>query len=199
MNTRTLAASIGVVVARMLAHELDENRPDRDDKILALVLKQVVHGRGVGGYTVVRPDTHLRHADPKDPDDVDQAKKYVREHLQTDGVDIAKLVDRLFAHNSKPVRLSLKSSPSDGYVVDYDGKFANYFTKGNEWDQFYKENRGALGMTRVSLPAFDPASGLLLVYVGTTFHWLNGSGWIVLYRVEKGHLKELRRVMMVIS
>jgi hypothetical protein len=45
----------------------------------------------------------------------------------------------------------------------------------------------------------NPKTGLVLVYVGTQSHWLAGAGWVILYKYEKGELKEISKVMMWIS
>jgi len=85
-------------------------------------------------------------------------------------------------------------------VIDYDGKFANYFKEdGGGWEKWYKENPKAHGITTVSLPAYDPKTGLVLLYMGTQVHWLAGSGRVILYSYEKGELKELKRLEMWIS
>jgi hypothetical protein len=188
--------SIALVLTRASLHEQHATAPDEDNKILVLVLKQANSGKG---YTVVSSETTLPHADATDPDEVSQSKKYIREHLKADRVHVSKLVDQLFERNRTPVRLSIKSSRSDGYVIDYEGKFDRYFTKAGGWDQLRKENPSARGMTRVSLPAYDASSGFLLIYTGTQYDWLMGSGWIVLYKYDKGKLQALKKVMLWVS
>ena len=47
--------------------------------------------------------------------------------MKIEECDVSKLVDLLFERNKIRVRLSLKSSPKDGYLIDYDGKYNKYF------------------------------------------------------------------------
>ena len=180
------------------ANAADDKMTDQEGVILALVLRQSYTDEG---YTVVSPEaTLLHHMIAGDAEKVKQSKKYIREHLQTNGVDVAKLVDRLFERNKKAVRLLIKSSRKDGYIIDYDGKHEKYFKQdGGGWEEWYKENPNAHGMTTVSLPVYDEKSGLVLVYTGTQAGGLAGAGWMILYKYEKGELKELKKVMMWIS
>src|SRR5262249_16177426 len=142
-----------------------------------------------GEYTVVaaQTETEVAHWDRGDPERIRESKRYIAEHLQTEGIEVTELVDRLYARNAKPVRLTLESSPKDGYVIDFDGQYAKYFEKnGGGWEEWHKEKPKAHGYTTVSLPAYDAKTGLVLVYRGTQYDWLAGAGSIILYRYEKG-------------
>jgi len=200
MNTRLLTVLVALVLTAenvWAAEEANDKMTAQEGIILALALQQSYTD---GGYTVVSPEARLSHMDFGNSKEVKDSKKYIRDHLQTNGVNVAKLVDRLFERNKRDVRLSIKSSPKNGYIVDYDGKYGKYFEKnGGGWEKWYKENPNAHGSTAVSLPVYDEKNGLVLVYKGTQSHWLAGSGWIILYRYEKGELKELKKVMMWIS
>jgi hypothetical protein len=196
MNTR-MATVFVVVLAATGVWAADNNATEEENTILALVLKRSYTD---GGYTVVAPENGFSPMAGDDSNEIKQSKKYVAERFQTNGVALTKLVDRLFERNRKPVRLTIKSSPKDGYLIDFDGKYQKYFEKdGGGWEKWYKENPKAHGSTQVSLPVYDQKTGLVLVYTGTQSHWLAGSGWIILYRYEKGGLKELNKVMMWIS
>jgi len=170
---------------------------DEENTILTLVLKRPYAD---GAYTVVHPDTGMSHMGGDGAKEIKQSKMYIAERLQTNGIIVTKLVDRLFERNEKPVRLTLKSSPKDGYVIDFDGKYKKYFKNdGGGWEKWYKENPKAHGSTTVSLPVYDRKTGCVLEYKGTQSHWLAGSGWVILYKYEKGELKEINRVMLWIS
>jgi hypothetical protein len=197
MNKRLLTVLITMVLIIAGACATKDKMTGQEATILALVLK---HSYTDGGYTVVSPKARLLHMDTADSQEVAERKKYIRKHLQTEGVDTVKLVDQLFERNKKAVRLSIKSSPKEGYIVDYDGKYEKYFKKdGGGWEKWYKENPKAHGSTTVSLPICDEKSGYVLVYIGTQMHWLAGAGWIILYKYEKGELKELKQLMLWIS
>ncbi len=174
----------------------DDTSTEQENAFLALVLK---HSDSQGGYTVVKPETRLSHMDGSDAEQVKQSKKYVTEQLAKSGDDVATLVDRLYERNKKSVRLTLKSSPKDGYIID-DGEYAKYFKQGGGgWEKWHEEKPQAHGFTTVSLPVYDEKSGLLLVYIGTQYDWLEGAGFVVLFRYEKGSLHAIGRVMMWIS
>jgi hypothetical protein len=169
---------------------------NEENAILTLVLSEPYKD---GGYTVVDAQTHGYGKDSKE--DKEQ-REYIVKKMKAAGHDVSGLVNQLFEHNQKSVRLTLKSAPEKGYLIDYDRKYSKYFDqkgKGGGWDQWYKENPKAHGHTTVSLPAYDPKTKLVLIYKGTQSHWLAGAGYIILYRYENGKLVELYKVMLWIS
>jgi hypothetical protein len=158
--------------------------------------------RSEGTFTVVNPQTdafHLTRGEDSE-DERRQSREFLRKELAVPDYDVRPLVDQLLARNARPHRLSLKSDPARGYVVDDEGKYDKYFEKdGGGWERWYKENPNAHGMTGVSLPAHDAKAGYLLIYVGTQAHWLNGAGHVILYRVTDGKLKRVKQLMLWIS
>lgn len=174
-----------------------EGKPtEEENKILALVLKKHYPN---DGYTVVNPETD----DKKGllwGDNAKETKKYLLDRLQTNGVVLSGLLDRLLERNKESVRLTLKSSIKDGYLIDYDGEYENFFkTGGDGWQKWHTERPKADGMTTVSLPVYDQKAGLVLVYSGTQSDWEAGSGWLILYTYKNGQLKEINRVELWIS
>jgi hypothetical protein len=170
---------------------------NKDNEILALALKRSYKD---GGYTIVAPETRLSHLDLKDTEEIQQTKKYIFDHMVSEGYDLSKLLDLFFERNAIPVRLSIKSSPENGYLVDYDRMYEKYFEKnGGGWEQWYQEHPKTHGWTTVSLPAYDPESKIVLIYMGTQSNWLAGSGFLIVFKYENGSLKELTRLMLWIS
>lgn len=166
------------------------------NEVLRLVLQTEYQD---GGFTVVDPMTSLGLGSE---DAESWASNLARNQSdpELDKAVIESLLNKLIELNKKPQRLTIDSSPSDGYLIDYDGKFDKYFEDGGGgWDQWYKENPKAHGSTQVSLPACDQDSGLAVVYKGTQSHWLAGAGYLILYRYESGKLNELNRLMLWIS
>jgi len=197
MNTRLLTVLMVLLLAVAGVGAADDKPTDQEDTILALVLRQ---SHPDGGYTVVSPEAMIAHLDIGDSKEGYKRKVYIREQLQTVGVDVAKLVDRLFERNKKAVRLSIRSSREDGYIVDYDGKYKKYFEKdGGSWEKWYKENPKAHGSTTVSLPVNDEKNGFVLIYTETEVDWLSGAGFVILYKYENRNLKELKKVLMWMS
>jgi len=197
MNTILSAVFMALVLAATSVWAAEDKATEQENSLLYLVLKRSYPD---GGYTVVSPKARFSdHPIARSAQEIEKSKKSITEHLKTNGVPVAKLVDRLFERNKKKVRLSLESSPKNGYVID-DGKYEKYFEKdGGGWDKWYKENPKAHGTTTVSLPVYDQKAGLVLVYMATVTRGLAGSGWVILYRYEKGELKELNKVRMWIS
>jgi len=169
-----------------------------DNAILALAL---THKFDDGGHTVVSPETGTGMTGVADPEDLAQLKRYATQKLQLPGVDVGKLIDDFAAKNRKSVRLTLASAPEKGYLIDFNGEYAKYFGKdgGGGWDAWYKDHPKAHGQTTVSLPAWDRASGTVLLYMGTQSHWLAGAGFLIAYKYDGTTLREIKRVMMWIS
>ena len=159
------------------------------DEILSLVLQ---HSFEDGGFTVVDPDTEVRHLEriAKDRGVIE-----VMLDLKYHG-----LVEKFFEKNKKSSRLSLKSDLSKGYVIDYDGKFRRYLEKdGGGWERWHKENPNAHGMTSVSLPVFDENSGIVLVYRGGQSNWRGGGGSLIAYKYKDGKLEFIKSHRIWIS
>ena len=188
---------VAVCSANMLAcQRATQPSAGDDNRILALAL---THKYSDGGYTVVSPETGLG-VTLRDPQDIAKAKSYIVKGLVVPGVDMAKLVDAFAARNAKSVRLTLKSAPQDGYLVDYEGAYRKYFEEGGGfWDQWYKDHPTAHGSMTVSLPMWDKASGIVLLYVGQQVGPLAGSGFVIAFRYDGTTLKEVKRVMLWIS
>jgi hypothetical protein len=165
-----------------------ENTPtDQEDAILVLILKCPANN---WGCTVVQPNTEKMGRSNQD----------IAKQLETNGVSVSGLVKQLFERNLHSVRLSIKSSPKDGYIFDNDGKYEKYFAKGGGgWEKWYQDNPKLHGLTTVSLPVYDKTSGLVLVYLGTQYQSEGGEGWIILYSYKQGELKELNRISLWVS
>ncbi|HOC00907.1 MAG TPA: hypothetical protein PKM43_19420 [Verrucomicrobiota bacterium] len=195
-----LAATLLVLALAATGVWAAEQEPTEEEKtILALVLKHE-HRYTDHGYTVINPKTSLGPLDKKDAWEIRNSKRYITERLESNGIAVGELVDRLFTRNRKAVHLTLKSSRRNSYVIDCDGKYKKYFEEnGGGWERWYRENPKAYRSTTVSLPVCDQKTRLVLVYTGTVSHQSAGDGWVILYRYEKGKLKELNSVMIWVS
>jgi hypothetical protein len=184
VNTTVSAVFVALVLVATSAWAAEDKATEQENSLLTLVLKRSYPD---GGYTVVSPEARF------EVDEIEKTKKHIMLFLDGHGVAVAKLVDRLFERNKKAVRLSIKSSPKDGYVMD------NYFRDGGSWETWPRDHPRAHGFTTVSLPVYDQEAGLVLVYEGTQTAGLSGGGWVVLYKYEKGELKELSRARLWVS
>ncbi|HEY1372963.1 MAG TPA: hypothetical protein VGH50_10880 [Candidatus Binatia bacterium] len=188
---KRLLVVVGIVLTAGCALIRDQ-QADQDNSILSLVLR---HSYNDGGFTVVKAETKL-----SDYLSREKTKKYLLQKIRIEGYNIEPLVDLLFQRNERSARLSLKSSPEEGFIVDYEGKYNKYFAQGRGgWDKWYEENPKAHGSTEVSLPAYDPSTRIVLVYIGTQSHWVAGAGYVKAFRYEKDRLEPLGMAMLWVS
>jgi len=194
---RIISAYLVLLVFASVGYAQDLKSDEKDNALLDQILQQEFKG---GAFTVVDPMADLSHLKADKPEDLARSREYVKQGIRIEGYDIGPLYDQLIQKNQKPVRLTLKSSPENGYLMDYDEKFASYFKSGGGgWEKWHKENPMTQGWTRVSLPAYDGNAGIVLVYLGTQYDWLAGSGYLIAYQYKDGKLTELGRVMLWIS
>ena len=172
--------------------------PVADNILLSLVLTKSFDD---GGYTVVSPQTHIENLKVKNSMELKKLKQYVGTKMKIPGVNLDKIIDLLVKRNMNSVRLTLRSSPQKGYIIDYDGKFKKYFSEHGaiDWDKWYNENPTAHGWTSVSLPAYCPKSDVFLVYKGFYLHAGWGLGLILAFKYDNYKITELARVMIWIS
>ena len=191
MSTRFMVIMCIFVLSVSLSFAGDDLINGRDAAILKLVLNAPCSD---GSYRVVEPEASLGLLTVFN-DQFGEQKQFIIREFRAGGWDIPELVDQLFERNKKAVLLSLRSSPEHGYVIDYEHRYAKYFTKhGGGWDKWYKENPKAHGVASVSLPAYDEKSGLVLVCKGVQTQGLSGYGDLILYRYEDGRLTFLHEV-----
>jgi Leucine-rich repeat (LRR) protein len=113
------------------------------------------------------------------------------EHL---GYDLSGLAERLIELNKEPAYLNIESSQEYGYIIDYDSKYTSYFYDLDDgWYKLRKENPLAGTIDQLSIPAYDPDTGLVIVMRGWQADWTAGGGNLILYKYENGRLIELYR------
>ena len=191
-------ACLAILALVLTGHAGNTSPSITDNDLLAQVLQRHYQD---GGYTVVDPKTSLDLGfTGETPAETANTKELIRRAFGVKGCDVGPLLDMLLEKNKTQVSLSLVSSPGDGYLVEYDGRFQKHFAKdGGGWEAWYRDNPTAHGHTRVSLPVYDANTGMVLVYIGTQTHWLAGAGYLVAYKLVDGHVVELCRIMLWIS
>jgi hypothetical protein len=155
-----------------------------ENKILALILSEEIEDDC--SYTIVCPET-------QPPYKIINIS-HLKEHLNESDYDLDNLADQLFELNQEPVRLTLKSSPEEGYYIDYDGRFDGY-----GWFRLHLLRPHATGYTYVSMPAYDAETGYVLVYLAYQNGPMAGAGFIVAYKYEGGKLTNLGAVLLWLS
>ena len=150
-----------------------------------------------GEFVVVCPEARI----PWGPDFcAGVAGRGEPENLRVVGVNTGRLYNVLVDKNRRTTPLQLPSSSEDGYVFDYDGKFASYFkVGGGSWTKFYDENPEAKGWEVVSLPILGKSSHVVLIFRSMETQMLAGECWLLAYRFENGGLTPLDSVMVWIS
>ncbi len=198
---QTTAAILAVVLLAGVGGRAEGGQSTNlDNTILALAVTDRPLRKG---YLVVHPTAELHR---RATSQAKQLKDFFGYFVGpgTNAV-VELLVDQLFERNQtngtgQAIRLTLSSSLTNGYVVDYDGRYAKYFLNGGgSWERFEKENPGAQGFVTFSLPVFDEKTGLVLLCRGTDYGFLSGKTEVILYRYERGKLKRLIGYTLEIS
>ncbi len=176
-----------IVILFLSTGSLNANETVLDEfeaKIIALSLE--TSHKNVG-YTIVTPKTKIYRMDYSNVEDIKKCKEYIKRELKQKGFkyNISALLDDLFNKNKEPVRINLKSEPSKGYVIDYEGK---------------RKTSDEYGLTTVSRPAYDKDKGIVLIYKGARIAgWFGGAGYIILYKFKDNKLIELSRALVWVS
>lgn len=162
----------------LLPQQEEQHPQSEEDKVLALVLTERFNKDG--DYSVISPFTVFP----------DTELDTVKERLNIYSCDFTELINRFFELNDSTVSLSLNSSPSKGYYVDYKGIFSKYIEHSGgtslRWLLFHPQ---ASGYVSISMPAYDSETGYFLIYIGyssVSYHHPGGSGDILLYKYEDG-------------
>jgi hypothetical protein len=161
----------------------------QEEKILVLILANR-DPEETGYYTVVDP--MLGYSGFQDAEHAE----YIRSSLNEGVLDIG-LIDKFIELNKYPSKANLPSNPEAGYYFDYAGQFDRYYENGcdNGWSRVYKFHPNSRGHLAVSLPAYDPETGYVLIYERWVWGCLFGSGDIYLYKYENGSIREIGPVM----
>jgi hypothetical protein len=169
----------------------DPAQEREDNRLLSLALSRP---ESDGRFEVVFPDTDLQIQD-RSGAAMDALRDRIRGFANREGFDASRLLDRLLERNKRSRRLTLMSSEAYGYFVDYEKKYFPYF-QGSEgdWRRMYAAHPKVTGVKHVSLPAHDPASMTVLIYVCRQTMPASGSGAIYMYRDTGSSLQELGRV-----
>jgi hypothetical protein len=154
------------------------NTYPEQNNIIALALSDRFNN---GGYTVINPETTIP----------DITSDRIDAQLSKQNYDFTNLLSTLFKINRTPVKLNLKSSPREGYYMDYNGMFSRYIDKhGGGWLRWRVFHPQVSGYTQVSLPAYDPQSGYVLIYMQHTRNsrFFGGGSDIFAYQYKNGEL-----------
>lgn len=113
--------------------------------------------------------------------------------LKNMGYDFSTLVDIFWEQEDDLVTLEILSSLENGYIIDYDYKYQNYFNNNDHdgWEKLREENPRAGSFVRISVPIYNPKTGLGIVYFGSQGSWLSGYGEIIFFTFRNGQYNEI--------
>jgi hypothetical protein len=132
-----------------------------------------------GRYMILKPETTLGKLDLSDDSKINMWKNNLKSSFREQGYDVPDLVDKFFEINKVHELLTIKSSPPDGYYIDYDGKF----DRNGMYDQSILYPKAG-GYLEISSPAYNPETGYVLIYEGFQAGPMFGSGGFQLLKLN---------------
>jgi hypothetical protein len=160
--------------------------PPNREKLFSYILHQI-KAEGMCSFWFVEQKTKIYLAS----DDKEHVRKklisYINELVKADK---SALVDEFFKANETEVDISPLPQKYPDLRIVSDDKISEYFSKeGGGWDELYRNNPAACGIVNVSIPVFEPSTGIILVYEARKRDLLFGRGSIKVYKVEKEKLQ----------
>jgi hypothetical protein len=160
-------------------------------KLLKLILPTWL----MGEYTIVEPKTTLDPIKLRDTSEVSIWKITLKKRLAITDYDIGPLIDVFFEINRQSVSIDLKSDTLAGYWIDNPvGEARMTRSQLGPADRLFGKD---VSYTCVSIPAYDKAKGIVLIYL--SHPGPIGAGQIIAYRLKGGKLILLKRVQVWIS
>jgi hypothetical protein len=170
-----------------------ETLATEENRILTLLLTKE---KGNRGYAIVDPEVYLWYLDNYTEDNILNLKKNLAQEYrvynsanEAVSLNVSLLFDHFIELNREKMSLNLKSSPQNGYYIDYDGKFSRYFEKGGGGWIRQRLFRPGTNHTEISIPVYDKNTGLVIVYIGWDIDYLFGSGGIYMFEYKNDELK----------
>jgi hypothetical protein len=159
-----------------------------ENKILGLILANERYGNS---YVVVGPVAKIR--------DLNSDRfnlQTINDEFKTRGYDFQKQLEQLVEINQKPIKLNLASN-------DYALRFDKYYKRWGSADYSSGSyHPQVLGYSQVSLPAYDPESGYVLLYSSffSNIHGLpSGGSDIKAYMYRDGKIVYIVTAMISMS
>ena len=169
---------------------IQEVTQEEYNKIITLILTQYSEEAASRGcYNIVNSQASLGHG-------MSVSEENIQNKFIKYGYDYSRLVEALFERNTTDVILDIPSSPESGYIIDYD---ETYIYSGQSWDPTFwenlrRDNPDVSEIIEISLPVYDPKTGIVLLYFAPSRGPLYGFGSISAYEYENGEIKLITRV-----
>jgi len=158
-------------------------------KLIKLILRKSNSG---AAYTIVEPKTTLDPINVRDSNELSQTKAALKKELATIDYDFGPLIEAFFEINRQSVPIDLKSDTLAGYWINKPEA-----EKGKNLSQSLPAGHRFttwVSRTCVSIPAYDKAKGIVLVYISHIW-----AGQIIAYKLKGGKLIPLKGIQVFIS
>jgi len=124
----------------------------------------------------------------------------LKEYYQKLNYNLDKSVDRFFAINTDMKIVTVDGSPKDGYYFVPNESIDKYFQDGGGgYSQWQHDNPGVVYRLQLSIPAYDPKTGLVIVTISTYDGPTYGGAHIYLMRYKDGVLTKIDSHLLWIS
>jgi hypothetical protein len=185
------------------ARTISDNQSIENEILYVFLGKNVDHGQD---YIILRPKlttTELGNSG--------WGKKNLTEYFLRNGYDISSLLDKYNTFNYPSNTLALDLTMDNGVFIDYDNSIDDYLQEATDGmcrdgffgayfgDFIYPNFQHFAGIHEVSLPAYDPETGYVLLYSSFLLGPVWGEGKLRLFLYDKGELIELLSYQMWVS
>ena len=164
----------------------DVNEPEdvntTENTILSLVLADIADRFEDGKYIVVDANTKYRDIEAT------RVNEYLQEQQHS---DFTNLISLLSENNREQHRLAIDSSIENGYYIDHNEIFFRHFTNSSGYLRTNIFHPQVSSFVKISMPAYEPLNGYVLVYIESTSNILfryGGGSVLHLYEFSGGKL-----------
>jgi hypothetical protein len=114
------------------------------------------------------------------------------------GYEFSALIELHQERNQTPTQMEIPSSPGNGYIIDYDGEFHAYLFD-NGWESTRREFPGTYGYVSISNPAYDPETGVVIVYIELGLGPTTGTGDVCIFHYKDDELTRVACLQLLIA
>ena len=148
------------------------------------------------GYVHLSPETDVGLFDEYEEWSKSLPRYLAREMPSIDDTTVASFI----RSNARPSLFPRTIDLGPGAKIDFDDEIREIFDLPSDgWDIYYERHPNGYGSATVSRVGFNAENTEALVYYGCQSHWLGGSGFIYLYRLQEGRWQQVSSVMIWIS
>jgi hypothetical protein len=133
----------------------------------------------------------------------DREFEFIKDSLPISKSLSKKLFFKLIEVNRDTIFLPANSDTVKGYKLVSEEVLKN-INNGNQnadqyWTNFYNIFHNSMGIVEVSIPVFDKTSGYYMIYIGEHSQYLAGTGYLILFNIDKDKYTEIKKIMIWIS